>query len=101
MPLYPVKNLKTGEQKDIHMSVEQYEQWRKDNPDWDKDWSQGCAGLRSRPASFYSVDNLASGSNYADKNQSLAENSPEDTKAGLESKMASNNANVKSKLRIN
>ncbi len=101
MPLYPVKNLKTGEQKDIHMSVAQYEQWRKDNPDWDKDWSQGCAGLRSRPASFYSVDNLASGSNYVDKNQSLAENSPEDTKAGLESKMASNNANVKSKLRIN
>ena len=38
MPLYPVKNLKTGEQKDIHMSVAQYEQWRKDNPDWDKDW---------------------------------------------------------------
>ena len=22
-----------------------YDKWRKDNPDWDKDWSQGCAGV--------------------------------------------------------
>ena len=22
-----------------------FAQWRKDNPDWDKDWSQGCAGV--------------------------------------------------------
>tara|TARA_B100001094_G_C17528470_1_gene483465 strand:+ start:95 stop:400 length:306 start_codon:yes stop_codon:yes gene_type:complete len=101
MPLYPVVNLKTGEQKDIHMSVANYEQWRTENPDWDKDWSQGCAGLRTRDASAYNIDNLASGENYEDKNQSLAENSPEETKAGLESKMSSNNANVKSKLRIN
>ena len=43
MPLYPVKNLKTGETKDIHMSVEKYEVWREENPDWDKDWSKGCA----------------------------------------------------------
>ena len=48
MPLYPVKNLKTGEQKDIHMPIAQYEEWRKENPDWDKDWSQGVASLRSR-----------------------------------------------------
>ncbi len=25
--------------------MKNYEQWRKDNPDWDKDWSQGCAGV--------------------------------------------------------
>ena len=101
MPLYPVKNLITGEQNDIHMSVAQYEQWRKDNPDWDKDWSQGCAGLRSRDASAYTIDSIADSATYQDKYQSLAENSPEDTKSSMESKMSSNNQAVKSKLQIN
>tara|TARA_Y100000748_G_scaffold278223_1_gene255719 strand:- start:371 stop:670 length:300 start_codon:yes stop_codon:yes gene_type:complete len=71
MPLYPVKNLKTGEQKDIHMSVADYVNWRMDNPDWDKDWSQGCAGLRSKDKEYYSSDHIASGSAYTDKNDSL------------------------------
>ena len=43
MPLYPVKNLKTGEEKELSMSIADYDQWRKDNLDWDKDWSKGCA----------------------------------------------------------
>lgn len=43
MPLYPVRNLKTGEEKELEMSISDYTQWRKDNPDWDKDWSKGCA----------------------------------------------------------
>jgi hypothetical protein len=43
MPLYPVKNLETGETKELFMTIADYEQWRKDNPGWDKDWSQGCA----------------------------------------------------------
>ena len=72
MPLYPVKNLITGEQKDIHMSVAQYEEWRKENPDWDKDWSQGCAGLRSRSPDHYSSDAIASQGAYEDKNESLS-----------------------------
>jgi hypothetical protein len=42
-PLYPVKNLKTGEEKELGMTIFDYTQWRKDNPDWDKDWSKGCA----------------------------------------------------------
>ena len=44
MPTYPVKNLKTGETKEIVMSMKQYDQWRKDNPDWDKDWQAGVGG---------------------------------------------------------
>ena len=44
MPTYPVKNSKTGEEKELSMSMKAYEEWRKDNPDWDKDWSKGCAG---------------------------------------------------------
>ena len=45
MPTYPVKNQKTGEQKEIQMSMTEYDQWRKDNPDWDKDWMQGVANV--------------------------------------------------------
>ena len=44
MPTYPVKNLKTGEEKELSMTMAAYDEWRKDNPDWDKDWSKGCAG---------------------------------------------------------
>ena len=43
MPIYPVKNLKTGEQQELCLSIAAYEEWRKENPDWDKDWSKGCA----------------------------------------------------------
>ena len=43
MPTYPVKNLKTEEKKELSMTMKEYEQWRKDNPDWDKDWQAGCA----------------------------------------------------------
>tara|TARA_B100001115_G_C15548883_1_gene261237 strand:+ start:202 stop:444 length:243 start_codon:yes stop_codon:yes gene_type:complete len=45
MPTYPVKNLKTGETKEIQMSMTDYDQWRKDNPDWDKDWNAGVANV--------------------------------------------------------
>lgn len=45
MPVYPVKNLKTGDTQELVMSVADYDQWRKDNPDWDKDWSKGCASI--------------------------------------------------------
>ena len=45
MPTYPVKNLKTGETKEIVMSMTKYDEWRKENPDWDKDCSAGSAGV--------------------------------------------------------
>ena len=38
MPTYPVINLKTGETKELSMSMVKYDEWRKENPDWDKDW---------------------------------------------------------------
>ena len=46
MPIYPVKNNKTGEEQTLNMTIANYEQWRKDNPDWDKDWSKGCASAQ-------------------------------------------------------
>lgn len=45
MPTYPVKNLKTGETQELVMTVADYDQWRKDNPDWDKDWQAGVASV--------------------------------------------------------
>ena len=44
MPTYPVKNLTTGETKELSMTMKEYCDWKDANPDWDKDWSQGCAG---------------------------------------------------------
>lgn len=44
MPTYPVLNKNNGEKKELSMSMSDYDQWRKDNPDWDKDWSAGIGG---------------------------------------------------------
>ena len=39
MATYPVVNTKTGEQKDVVLSVHEWDQWKIDNPDWTRDWS--------------------------------------------------------------
>ena len=39
MPTYPVINRVTGEQKEVKMSFTEWDQWKIDNPDWDRDWS--------------------------------------------------------------
>ena len=39
MATYPVVNTKTGEQKEVVMSVHDWTQWTKDNPDWSRDYS--------------------------------------------------------------
>ena len=44
MPTYPVINKSTGEKQELSMSMKSYDQWRKDNPAWDKDWSAGVGG---------------------------------------------------------
>ena len=43
MPTYPVINLKTKEKQELSMTMKEYDQWRKDNPDRDKDWQAGVA----------------------------------------------------------
>ena len=45
MPTYPVINKSTGEKQELSMSMASYDKWRKDNPDWDKDWSEGTGGV--------------------------------------------------------
>ena len=45
MPTYPVKNKETGDTKELSMTMPEYVKWKEENPNWDKDWSQGCAGV--------------------------------------------------------
>ena len=39
MATYPVINKKTGEQKEIAMSVHDWDQWKTNNPEWERDYS--------------------------------------------------------------
>lgn len=39
MATYPVVNKVTGEQKEVKMSVHDWDQWKLDNPDWQRDFS--------------------------------------------------------------
>jgi len=43
MAIYPIISKDTGEKKVIEMSVHDITQWYQDNPEWKRDWSQGCA----------------------------------------------------------
>ena len=39
MATYPVVHKETGEQKEVSMSVHDWDQWCTDNPDWSRDYS--------------------------------------------------------------
>ena len=39
MAVYPVVHEQTGEQKEVEMSILDWDQWKIDNPDWRRDWS--------------------------------------------------------------
>ncbi len=39
MPTYPVINRESGEQKEVKMSIHEWTEWCKENPDWTRDWS--------------------------------------------------------------
>ena len=52
MPIYPVINTKTGEKQELNLTIAKYDQWRKDNPDWDKDWMAGVASAVSGVGDF-------------------------------------------------
>ena len=47
MATYPVFNKETGEQKEVKMSVHDWDQWKIDNPDWTRDFSDPstCPGV--------------------------------------------------------
>ena len=39
MPVYPIIHKTTGEQKEVEMSIHDWDQWKANNPDWIRDWS--------------------------------------------------------------
>lgn len=39
LAVYPIINTKTGEQKEVSMSVHEWDQWKNENEDWIRDWS--------------------------------------------------------------
>jgi len=43
LAIYPIIHKETGEKKVIEMSVHDIQQWYIDNPEWKRDWSEGCA----------------------------------------------------------
>lgn len=45
MASYSIINKTTGETKVISVSVHDILQWYKDNPEWERDWSKGCASF--------------------------------------------------------
>ena len=47
MASYPVKHKETGETKEVVMSVHDWDQWKEDNPDWQRDFSDPttCPGV--------------------------------------------------------
>ena len=47
MATYPVRNTKTGETKEVILSVHDWDQWKEDNPDWSRDFSDPstCPGV--------------------------------------------------------
>ena len=52
MATYPVKHKETGETKDIVMSIHDWDQWKEDNPEWDKDWMAGVASAVSEVGDY-------------------------------------------------
>ena len=47
MASYPVINTSTGETKEVVMSVHDWDQWKEDNPEWKRDFSDPstCPGV--------------------------------------------------------
>ena len=46
MATYPVINKETGEQKEVAMSIYDWDQWKEDNPDWERYFTpENCPAL--------------------------------------------------------
>ena len=52
MPLYPVKNYSTGEEKELNLTISAYEEWRTANPEWEKNWQAGVMSAISEVGDY-------------------------------------------------
>ena len=43
--IYNVINKNTGERKQVERSIHDIMEWYEENPDWERDWSKGCASI--------------------------------------------------------
>lgn len=44
MPIYPIVNIKTGEEDELEISIAEWVKWSEENKDeWKRDWSKGCS----------------------------------------------------------
>lgn len=39
MATYPIVHRETGEQKEVTMSIHEWDRWKSENPQWIRDWS--------------------------------------------------------------
>lgn len=39
MPIYPIRNTETGEQKEVKLTLTEWETFKTQNPEWIRDWS--------------------------------------------------------------
>ena len=72
MPTYPLIHKETGEQKELVMTMVEYVQWCKDNPDWKKDWSVKRTQAVTYGDTFFSGTKMPDGHNR-NKNSSPIE----------------------------
>ena len=73
MPTYPLIHKETGEQKELVMSMTEYIQWCKDNPDWKKDWSVKSHQYIQYGDTFFSGTKYLDGHNRNKKGTSVIE----------------------------
>ena len=73
MPTYPLIHKETGEQKELHMSMPEYTQWCKDNPDWHKDWSVKTHQYIKYGDTFFSGTKMSDGHNRNKNGTSVIE----------------------------
>lgn len=45
MPLYPIIHKETKETKELKMTIPEWEIFKNENPEWSRDWTQGCASV--------------------------------------------------------
>ncbi len=45
MPLYPVINKNTGETKELSMTISEWEIFKEENPEWQRNWEMGVANI--------------------------------------------------------
>ena len=52
MPQYSVKTITQAKRKNSNLTISQYEKWRIDNPEWEKNWQAGVASAVSEVGDY-------------------------------------------------